>query len=584
MKWFVDIVLIIILSYTFLYPIFMTFFWIIGSVLFEIRYRRRKKQYMDETYLEKFTVVIPVYNEEATIYDSIMNNLSIAYRNVEFVIINDCSTDGTLAELKRLKSETTRMQIVDLQENQGKAQALNYVITNGYVKTNYMIVIDSDTRLTENSLDILSKEIYNENDEKVIAYTGNVTVNVNEDSHLLKMQKLEYRSIIGAIKKSQEIFFKNIMTISGAIAVFNVDKLKEIGLFNTENATEDIEITWRLSAQGYRARFLSDLNVDIYSPVTKYSLIKQRARWTLGGMQTLGQNKNVFFKKGHWDSKLFFIESILSAIWIFCFLITEAYIFSRLVFAYPSALYTENVILPTLILLVSSLILLTIAYILDKGDVEGIWDYLRHAIYYPIVYWFAQPAGYLGGVWERITLSNKQSGKWRGSRKRELYVAKFLSFGTDVLAFSLIIFLWKMVVKDLVVWLPNEINTLYMGVIIYWIGYALIFNAYLLQNKYATFGESCFGLRSVHPRHLMQNLGSVIAIGYIIMNVMRFDSTLYLLNQTDYYVGLAGWVESTQSVSFNIEVVIVIILGSLERLIGVRERVWRNKIVDEGEI
>ncbi len=272
----------IILLFALLYPIIMSFVWIIGAVLYEVRLRRSKKKMEEPDEEQNITIVIPVYNEGKFIEHLLTRNIRVInmrYPNANFLVINDCSTDNTKEILSRFNIYDN-VEIINLEKNLGKAGVLNYALD--LITTDYFICVDSDTLIYPDALSVINKVIYNEKDPRVAAYTGSLSINQQDDNHtVLKVQKLEYRSIIGTIKRSQDFLFKNLMTVSGALTCYKISALKEIGGFSTENETEDIEVTWHLTSEGFRSRYISDFCAEIFSPNNGNELIKQRRDGTL---------------------------------------------------------------------------------------------------------------------------------------------------------------------------------------------------------------------------------------------------------------------------------------------------------------
>lgn len=577
------IILNIILVYTFLYPIVMSIIWIIGSIAFEIRHRKKQKRNVVAKNKEPFTIVIPVYNEGEDIYKLLTKNLKLTYPNLKYLIINDCSTDNTRSELDKVYEEYHNIkdiEIMHLEKNVGKASVLNIALDK--VSTKFMVVVDSDTLIYPDAMDVLNTEIYNEADDRVVAYTGNMSIDQSIDNNLLRIQRLEYRSIIGMIKRAQCVMFHNIMTVSGAITCFNVNVIKEIGYFETKNATEDIEITWRISRNHYHSRYLSNMNVEITSPLTKHELLKQRERWTLGGIQTILQNLGIFKEKGHIPNKAFVLETLFSSLWIITFFITSIYLATKLLFAFPSPLYITDIVIPTLILIITSSILLITAYIFDKGCREYADEFLTHMLYYPIIYWFIQPAGFIGGLRDYLTLDKNKSGLWRKQKKRSIKKIKIIAFILDVFLFMLIGFIWKMIVHDLVVYWPNTINSVYIGVMLYWIGTTIFFYTYILSKTRNTFGEDCLGIHSFRNRNIIQNTFSVLSIGFLTNYYINFGTTLSLLNETDYYKAIIKWEFNTQQGNgFELFILVILVVGILDKYFGISEKIFKNKIIDK---
>ena len=85
-------------------------------------------------------VVIPAYNCEITINQSINSVLTQSWRNLELIVVDDSSTDGTAATLEGISD--TRLHIVRHDRNCGAAAARNTGIQMATGK--YVAFLDSD--------------------------------------------------------------------------------------------------------------------------------------------------------------------------------------------------------------------------------------------------------------------------------------------------------------------------------------------------------------------------------------------------------------------------------------------------------
>ena len=74
----------------------------------------------------KVSVVTTVYNGEAYLQESIDSILGQTYRNFEFIIVNDGSSDGTIDILNKIIDP--RVKVIHFQKNEGSAKRLNYAI------------------------------------------------------------------------------------------------------------------------------------------------------------------------------------------------------------------------------------------------------------------------------------------------------------------------------------------------------------------------------------------------------------------------------------------------------------------------
>ncbi|HMG05932.1 MAG TPA: glycosyltransferase family 2 protein [Chthoniobacterales bacterium] len=88
------------------------------------------------------SVVVPVYNEEATLPEVVDKLLKVPCL-LEIIIVDDCSTDGSGQQARQLAERHPQVRIVHHERNQGKTAALR----NGFALTTGQIVIVQDADL-----------------------------------------------------------------------------------------------------------------------------------------------------------------------------------------------------------------------------------------------------------------------------------------------------------------------------------------------------------------------------------------------------------------------------------------------------
>lgn len=91
---------------------------------------------------EKVSIIMPAYNAEKNIEESIKSVLNQSYNNWELIVVNDCSTDNTGKILEELYSKEDRIKIIHLERNAGVANARNIAMQN--VTGRYIAFLDSD--------------------------------------------------------------------------------------------------------------------------------------------------------------------------------------------------------------------------------------------------------------------------------------------------------------------------------------------------------------------------------------------------------------------------------------------------------
>ena len=88
------------------------------------------------------SVIMSSFNSEKTIEESIQSILNQDYKNIEFLIVDDGSTDNTLRIMKKLRDKDKRIEIIENTRNIGLTKSLNQLlkISNG----RYIARQDSD--------------------------------------------------------------------------------------------------------------------------------------------------------------------------------------------------------------------------------------------------------------------------------------------------------------------------------------------------------------------------------------------------------------------------------------------------------
>jgi cellulose synthase/poly-beta-1,6-N-acetylglucosamine synthase-like glycosyltransferase len=277
------------------------------------------------------SIVVPAFNEELTIVDSIRALLDLEYESREVVIVNDGSSDGTLALLERtfhlvpapvafaqpLKAEPVRglyrsisepdLIVVDKKNGGCKADASNAGIN--VASGALVLIIDADTIL---EADALSRAILPFlDDPTTIAVGANIGIangcriemgRVAEvalpRNWLARFQIVEYtRAFLLArqVSASQNA----LVLISGAFGLFRRDALIAVGGYDHTAIGEDMDLTIRLQRhfreRGEPARIAFDPNPLCWTqaPEDLHSLRSQRCRWRRGLLQVLWRHRRV---------------------------------------------------------------------------------------------------------------------------------------------------------------------------------------------------------------------------------------------------------------------------------------------------
>jgi hyaluronan synthase len=149
-------------------------------------------------------VVVPAFNEEAAIADSIRSVLALDYppELLQIVAVDDGSTDGTLAEMRRVADASGgRVHVIAFPENRGKRAAM----AAGIRATDAQIIafVDSDSELDP---DAMTRIVQPFADERVGAVCGHAEVLNVHESWLSRMQAVRYYVAFKVFKAAESVF------------------------------------------------------------------------------------------------------------------------------------------------------------------------------------------------------------------------------------------------------------------------------------------------------------------------------------------------------------------------------------------
>lgn len=195
------------------------------------------------------SILMPVYNGENYIEDTVEQIINQTYDNWELIIVNDGSTDKTKSICEKLKQRDSRIKVIN-KENTGVSHTRNIALTNA--NEEYIAFVDSDDYIDEKYLEILINTLKENNadisicgfverkisnslkDDKLRTYYPKKYLHINEmkdlimdfgNSELLNplWNKLYKKSII---KKHNLKFKDNIKT--GEDLIFNLEYFTHI--------------------------------------------------------------------------------------------------------------------------------------------------------------------------------------------------------------------------------------------------------------------------------------------------------------------------------------------------------------------
>ncbi|MCG3881880.1 glycosyltransferase family A protein [Psychrobacter sp. Ps3] len=184
-----------------------------------------------------FTVVIPLYNKELSIKNTIKSVLNQTCQDFEIVVVNDGSTDNSVKMVKSIKDN--RIRLIQ-QKNQGVSAARNRGIKEA--SYDWIAFLDADDLWEVNHLEEINKMMALFPDEKIY-----VTSFEYSDGRVMFKHKRQ-TPIFKIEKYFQEALKENIIWTS--IVVVNKYCFSKVGGFNTVLTNgEDLELWARLARE-----------------------------------------------------------------------------------------------------------------------------------------------------------------------------------------------------------------------------------------------------------------------------------------------------------------------------------------------
>jgi cellulose synthase/poly-beta-1,6-N-acetylglucosamine synthase-like glycosyltransferase len=404
------------------------------------------------------SILVPAYNEEAGVVESVSSLLALEYPNFEIVVVSDGSTDATVEkmidgfdlrkvdrptpphleheEVKGVYVPAGRLNLILIdKENGGKADALNAGIN--FSKYPLVCAIDADSVLEQDAL-VKTAMPFIEDPERTMVSGGLIRVANGcriESGRIVEaklprkalpmFQVVEYlRAFFGARTGWSAI--NGLLIVSGAFGLFRKDAVIAAGGYSTETVGEDMELvvkihrTMREQKRPYRVVYVPDPVCWTEAPESLGVLRKQRRRWHRGSIEALLMHKRMMLNPRYGVSGTVGMPAVLLFEIFGPILELSGYAFMAYGFA-TGAIQTDTFLLFLAICILYGLVLSFGAIALEDasfGRHPG-WDQLGKLLFYAVLENF----GYrqlthiwkMEGIWDLV-----HGGEWGAMERKGL--------------------------------------------------------------------------------------------------------------------------------------------------------------------
>jgi poly-beta-1,6-N-acetyl-D-glucosamine synthase len=326
------------------YLVFTTAVYVTLTVIGAVESLVRKQESRTDDFatlgVSRFTIpvsiVVPAYNEERVIAATTKSMLELDYPEHEVIVVNDGSSDGTLAALidafglqpyeafvrhvfphgdvraMYRSPEHPNLVVVD-KVNGGKADALNAALN--VARYRYVCGVDADTWFDSKAL-LKGMRLAVQDPARVIGVTSHMTT-ARKPEVAMSGEPGRRRIDLHPLMAYQHLdflraFFNNrtawsrgnyMLCSPGAFAIWRRDVLEEVGGYSRTFTCEDIEITFRIhekylrEGRDYRILSLTDNVATTEGPDTVRKLVSQRERWQRVIDETVWHYRRMWFNR-----------------------------------------------------------------------------------------------------------------------------------------------------------------------------------------------------------------------------------------------------------------------------------------------
>lgn len=274
---------------------------------------------------QSVTLIVPAWNEEKTIIESIKSLIELDYpkNKLKIFVVDDGSKDNTYGVVKKFLDENPKLKkvlYVFKKKNGGKGSAVNFGIKRA---TSELVgVMDADSIVEKSAL----KKMIGFFDDPVV-YSVTPSMRTYKPKNLLeRIQDIEY--LLGIYLRKTFSFVDAIHVTPGPFSIFRKKFFDEYGGFDEkDNLTEDIEIALRIQSHHFKIKNAVNAVVYAHNPTKFKPLLVQRRRWYYGFLKNI-EKYRFMFSPSYGDLGLFFLPiAFLSILFSFVIIIKTLYSF-----------------------------------------------------------------------------------------------------------------------------------------------------------------------------------------------------------------------------------------------------------------
>jgi glycosyltransferase involved in cell wall biosynthesis len=192
------------------------------------------------------SVLIPVYNVGRYVEQAVNSILTQTYKNIEVIVVDDCSIDDTLIKVQKLAKLDSRVRVIKNDKNLKISKSLNeaYFISNG----EYILRMDGDDVSAHDRIAVKLKFLKMNPDIDIVGCSTNT---INEDGVFLCHNKMV----------QDEHVIEQLLPLSTPLKHIWLSKRKvyeALNAYRDISGVEDYDFLLRAKYHGFKFTNISD--------------------------------------------------------------------------------------------------------------------------------------------------------------------------------------------------------------------------------------------------------------------------------------------------------------------------------------
>jgi alpha-1,6-rhamnosyltransferase len=199
------------------------------------------------------SILVPCFNHERYIEESLLSVLEQDYENFELIVVNDGSTDASVEKIEALR-RVHDFQFYQ-QDNQGVSAALNNALS--HARGDLVVTHDSDDVMLAGRI---RRQVSYMLDHPEVGLLGAKVIYIDSNGRPIKHKVVSHAPVQ---RWSFDELLADAYAVGGPVAMYRREAIDNVGGYDPTIKVQDFQMTLRIAKAGYQVHILPD-RVTLY--------------------------------------------------------------------------------------------------------------------------------------------------------------------------------------------------------------------------------------------------------------------------------------------------------------------------------